>query len=164
MNSHTKKSIKCLKYNSQLYDNRRSVAYLQQDFWDYGVDIKHGVQIKTQELLPAPDRETWVKKRFQHNTTNTVCLLGILLLLIRQNWCYCCDKYYQQLPLVLNSYYWFYSDKLLVVVAVILHLLYFLLDHRWTLHIYTTYLNRKAVCSTLSFMQYEGSSSLLQLI
>lgn len=52
--------MKYFKYYSELYYNWGSVAYLQQDFGDYGVDVKHSVQIKTQELLTAPDRETQV--------------------------------------------------------------------------------------------------------
>ena len=43
----------------KLSDKWRSVAYLQKDFGDDGVDVKHSVQVKTQELLTAPDRENY---------------------------------------------------------------------------------------------------------
>lgn len=35
-----------------------SIVYLQQDLRDYGVDVKQGVQIKTQELFTTPDGKT----------------------------------------------------------------------------------------------------------
>lgn len=36
----------------------RGVSYLQQDFRDYRVDVKHSVQIQTQELLSTSDTKT----------------------------------------------------------------------------------------------------------
>lgn len=42
-------------------------------------------------------------------------------------------------------------------------LLYSLTNHHWILHVHTAYLNRNAVCSTLSSVQYVRTTSLLQL-
>lgn len=44
-----------------------------------------------------------------------------------------------------------------------LRLLFFLPNHQWILHVHTTYLKRKALCSSLSSVQYVLISSLLQL-
>lgn len=41
-----------------LHQGGGSGVYLQQDFRDDGVDVKQGVQIKTQELFTSPDKQT----------------------------------------------------------------------------------------------------------
>lgn len=52
------KDWKLKPHTALLRYNWGGVAHLQQDFSDDGVDIKHGVQIKTRELFTSPDRET----------------------------------------------------------------------------------------------------------